>query len=118
MNSKKNKGDKAEREAALILTRETNYEVRRKLGAGRLDDVGDLDGIPFTIVQCADWSDKSRACLVKPREAEMQKWNAKAKFATSMIRWRGGHWRMVSTVNQWTAILKAALWAVDHGYKG
>ena len=109
MNSQKNKGDKAEREAAELLSQATGYEVRRQLGAGRLDDIGDLDGIPETIVQVADWTDKSKACLQKPREAEMQRWNAKAKYAASMIRWRGGHWRMVMTVDQFARLLTAAI---------
>ena len=112
MNSKKNKGDRAEREAAELLSKATGYEVRRQLGAGRTNsaggDVGDLDGIPDTIVQVADWTDKSAACLEKPREAEMQRWNAKAKYAASMIRWRGGQWRMVMTVDQFARLISAA----------
>ena len=109
MNSKKNKGDRAEREAAELLSKATGYEVRRQLGAGRLDDIGDLDGIPETIVQVADWADKSAACLEKPREAEMQRWNAKAKYAASMIRWRGGQWRLVMTIDQFARLISAAV---------
>jgi len=109
MNSKKDKGDRAEREAAELLSKATGYEVRRQLGAGRLDDIGDLDGIPETIVQVADWADKSAACLEKPREAEMQRWNAKAKYAASMIRWRGGQWRLVMTIDQFARLISAAV---------
>ena len=109
MNSQKNKGDQAEREAAELLSKATGYNVRRQLGAGRLDDIGDLDGIPDTIVQVANWTDKSKACLQKPREAEMQRWNAKAKYAASMIRWRGGHWRLVMTIDQFARLLSAAI---------
>ena len=109
MNSQKNKGDQAEREAAELLSKATGYNVRRQLGAGRLDDIGDLDGIPDTIVQVANWTDKSKACLQKPREAEMQRWNAKAKYAASMIRWRGGHWRLVMTIDQFARLLTAAI---------
>ena len=109
MNSQKNKGDQAEREAAELLSKATGYNVRRQLGAGRLDDIGDLDGIPDTIVQVANWTDKSKACLQKPREAEMQRWNAKAKYAASMIRWRGGHWRLVMTIDHFARLLSAAI---------
>ena len=109
MNSQKNKGDQAEREAAELLSKAPGYNVRRQLGAGRLDDIGDLDGIPDTIVQVANWTDKSKACLQKPREAEMQRWNAKAKYAASMIRWRGGHWRLVMTIDQFARLLSAAI---------
>ena len=111
MNSQKNKGDKAEREAAELLSERLPWKVRRKLGAGRMDDVGDLEinGCPECVIQVADWADKSKACLQKPREVEMQRWNAKAKYAASMIRWRGGHWRMVMTVDQFARLITAAV---------
>ena len=53
MNSKKRKGDAAEREAAELLSEATGFSVRRKLGAGRQDDEGDLEGIPKTVIQIA-----------------------------------------------------------------
>ena len=76
-----------------------------------MDDVGDLEinGCPECVIQVADWADKSKACLQKPREVEMQRWNAKAKYAASMIRWRGGHWRMVMTVDQFARLITAAV---------
>ena len=61
MNPQKNKGDRAELEAAALLHDLTGYPVRRKLGAGRLDDTGDLDGIPETTIQVKDWADKVSA---------------------------------------------------------
>ena len=47
-STSRRKGDRAEIEAAALLHDWTGYPVRRKLGAGRADDVGDLDGIPDT----------------------------------------------------------------------
>ena len=107
----KNKGDRAERDAAEYLSERLPWKARRKLGAGRLDDQGDieLEGCSDCVIQVADWADKSKACLVKPREVERQKWAAKAKYAVSMIRWRGGHWRMVMTVDQFAKLLTDAI---------
>ena len=62
----KRKGDAAELEAAAILTDLLGYNVRRKLGAGRADDTGDMDGIPLTVVQAAWWP--SRGVLRAVRE--------------------------------------------------
>tara|TARA_Y100000401_G_scaffold32464_1_gene23866 strand:+ start:990 stop:1118 length:129 start_codon:yes stop_codon:yes gene_type:complete len=42
MNPQKNKGDKAEREAADVLSLETKYKVERRFGAGMENDKGDL----------------------------------------------------------------------------
>ena len=93
--SSKRKGDRAEIEAAEILHDLTGFPVRRQLGAGRADDVGDLDGIPDTVVQVASWSDALRAVREKPLEAEVQRERAGATFSATMVRLRGGVWRIV-----------------------
>jgi len=109
MNKQKNKGDKAEREAAELLTEVTGYECKRTLSAGIPDDVGDIVGIPDCVIQVANYANPSTACLKKPREVESQRENAKAKYAASMVRWRGGNWRIVLTVEQFANLLKFAL---------
>ena len=60
-NPQKAKGDAAEREVAALLSDLLGFTVRRKLGAGRKDDTGDLDGIPGRkpplpglLAQCGD----------------------------------------------------------------
>ena len=106
MNKNKTKGDKAEREAAELLTKVTGYECKRTLAAGIRDDVGDIFGIPNCVIQVANYTNPSTACLKKPREVESQRENAGAKYAASMVRWRGGHWRVVLTVEQFNEFLK------------
>ena len=110
MNPQKNKGDKAEREAAELLTGLSGYIIRRKLGAGRTDsaggDTGDLEGLPDWTIQVCDWKDKSSACLQKPIEAEDQRINAGTKYAATMIRWRGGQWRVVLTPEQFARLIR------------
>jgi len=99
-NSQKAKGDRAEREAAALLDDLLGYGVRRKLGAGRQDDTGDLDGVPDTVVQVASWADALRAVREKPLGAEDQRLNAGVTFAFTMVRLRGGAWRCVLTPEQ------------------
>ena len=91
-----------------MLTQLLGRPVRRKLGAGRQDDTGDLDGVPGHAVQVASWADTARAALVKPREAEIQRGHAKADHAATLVRFRGGSWRIVLTPEQWAALLTAA----------
>ena len=98
----KRKGDSAEREAAELLIELLGTPCRRQLGAGRSDDVGDIDGVTDCVVQVCDWKDKSAACLQKPVGAEQQRLNAGVMHAVTMIRFRGGKWRMVMTPEQWT----------------
>ena len=108
-NPQKQKGDKAEREAAELLTKVTGFKCKRNLAAGIPDDVGDIYGIPNCVIQVADLKDKSKACLVKPREVETQRENAGVDFVASMVRFRGGQWRIVLTPEQFNTLLQAAL---------
>ena len=105
----KRKGDAAELEAAAVLADELGFAVRRKLGAGRLDDVGDLDGMPDTVVQVAAWGDVLRAVREKPIAAEIQRERAGATFAATMVRLRGGVWRVVLTPEQFATWAREAL---------
>jgi hypothetical protein len=107
--SAKRKGDRAEIEAAEILHDQTGFPVRRKLGAGRADDQGDLDGVPDTVVQVANRADLAATIREKPLEAEVQRQRAGATFAVTMIRLRGGQWRAVLTVEQLCTLLREAL---------
>ena len=107
----KRKGDAAELEIARILHDLTGWPVRRKLGAGRTDDEGDLVGFPnnAAVVQVANWADVTRAIRQKPVEAEQQRANAGATFAVTLIRLRGGMWRAVLTPEQLCTLLREAI---------
>jgi hypothetical protein len=105
-NPAKRKGDNGEREAAVILSDLTGFPVRRKLGAGRQDDTGDLDGIPNHAIQVANWADTAAAARIKPRGAEVQAKNANADYAATLVRFRGGTWRVVLTLEQWAKYIK------------
>lgn len=107
-NKPKDKGDRAELEAAAICTDLLGLPVRRKLGAGRQDDTGDLDGVPGHVVQVANWADTAAAARIKSKAAEQQRINAGVEHAASMIRFHGGQWRVVLTLEQWARYVKAA----------
>ena len=106
-NPKKAKGDRAELEAAALLSDLFGHPVRRKLGAGRQDDTGDLDGIPGHVVQVANWADAAAAARVKPAEAEQQRLNANVPHAATLVRFRGGTWRVVLSLEQWARYVDA-----------
>lgn len=105
-NPQKAKGDRAELEAAALLTEMLGTPVRRKLGAGRSDDIGDLDGVPDHAIQVASWADTAAAARIKPKGAEQQRRNAGARHAATLIRFRGGQWRVVLTLEQWSRYLE------------
>ena len=106
-NKPKDKGDRGELEAAAICSDLLAMPVRRKLGAGRQDDTGDLDGVPGHVVQVANWADTAAAARIKPPTAEQQRINAQAEHAATLVRFRGGTWRVVLTMEQWARYVKA-----------
>ena len=93
------KGDSAEREAAQLIAELTGHPARRARRR-RADDTGDIDGVPATVVQVANWADVARAVREKPTGAEAPRRNAGATFAW-WVRFRGGLWRVVLTPEQW-----------------
>jgi hypothetical protein len=102
-NSSKAKGDRAELEAARIINDLLGVPARRKLGAGRLDDTGDIAGVPDTTIQVVSRSTDvvGVAIVRKPLEAEQQARNAGTTFAATFVRIRGGAWRVVMTPEMW-----------------
>ena len=111
MNSSKRKGDKAELEVQGILRDLLGVPARRALGAGRLDDVGDIDGVPETCVSVVNWPSATlRAFREKPIECEQQRLRRRATFAMTFVRSRNSrilvpeteypNWRISLTVEQ------------------
>jgi hypothetical protein len=104
----KSKGDRAELEAARLLADLTGWPVRRKLGAGRADDTGDLDGIPDTCVQVKSYVDPRRAIAEILAELPQQQANAGTTFAAGLFRRRGGRWGVVLTPEMFCTLLREA----------
>lgn len=109
-NSSKRKGDRGELEAAALIADLLGVPARRKLGAGRLDDTGDVAGVPDTVVQVVSRSTDVVAVGVvrKPLEADAQARNAGVPFAATFLRVRGGTWRVVLTPEQWATLWREA----------
>lgn len=107
-NPAKNKGDRAELEAARLLADLTGWPVRRRLGAGRADDTGDLDGIPDTTVGVKAYRDIQRAIRETLDELPAQQANAGTTFAFGLIRRPGGRYIAVMDLDQLATLLREA----------
>lgn len=108
MHPSKRKGDKAELEVQGLLRELLGVPARRALGAGRKDDVGDIHGVPNTVIQCANRKDVAQAVRHKPLECEQQRERAGATFAATFLRLSGGEYRVVMTVEQWATLWREA----------
>jgi hypothetical protein len=110
--SAKRKGDRAELEVQGLLRDLLGVPARRALGAGRKDDVGDIHGVPSTVIQVADWKDVTRAVREKPLECEEQRkrrdYMGEFPLSATFIRLRGGEYRVVLTPEQWATLWREA----------
>jgi hypothetical protein len=78
------------------------------LGAGRQDDVGDIHGVPNTVIQVANYQDLARAVREKLPTLEQQQQNAGADFGALFCRRRGGSFVVVMTPEQFFALWREA----------
>jgi Holliday junction resolvase len=101
-NANKRKGDRAERELAALLTDALGTPVRRQLGAGRTDDIGDLDGVSNHTLQVKNWRDITAAIRVGIDQLKQQQTNAKTENGTLFIKHAKHGWLAVQTLEQWT----------------
>lgn len=104
----KRKGDDAEREVQGLLRDLLGVPARRKLGAGRKDDIGDIDGVPDTVIQVANYTDIARAIREKLPECEAQRERAGATHCATFVRRRGGSYIVVLTPDQWATLWREA----------
>lgn len=107
-NPQKRRGDRAELEVQGILTDLLGVPARRALGAGRRDDVGDIHGLPDTVIQVANYQSLDRAVREKLPDLERQAANADATFAALFCRRRGGSYVVVVTPELWAAMWREA----------
>ncbi len=107
-NAAKRKGDAAEREIAKILSDHLGLAVRRKLGAGRSDDEGDIDGVPDTTVQVKNFADITRAIRLGLDDLAAQQRNASTTHGVLFVRRPGGRWIAVMEVEQWCTLWREA----------
>jgi Holliday junction resolvase len=107
-NPQKEKGSRAERELAALLADQLGIPVRRKLGAGRLDDCGDIDGLPQTTIECKDYRDVLRAIREGVDDCVREQANAGTTFGVTFVRRPGGRWIAVQTIDQFCTMWREA----------
>jgi len=108
-NPQKRKGDAAELEIARRLGAELGVTVRRKLGAGRSDDTGDLEGLPDVTIEVKNYRDVARAIREGLADCEREQANAGTTHGVTFVRRPGGHWVAAMTVEQWCTLYRETL---------
>jgi Holliday junction resolvase len=111
-NPQKRKGDAAERNVAAWLAAHGFSYAERAYGAGRPDDVGDIDGIPGVVVEV-----KNHKTITIPawlHELDVEMFNANARHGAVIAKRRGS-----TDVGDWYALMPVEGWArllVEAGY--
>jgi len=108
MNSSKNKGDRGEREAVVALCALAPDHVlpnaRRKLGAGRRDDMGDIDVFPDVTIQVKWLASLPTALRDAAAGASVQSARAGTSYALGMVpipRARKSGVRWLASTTSW-----------------
>lgn len=102
------KGASAELELAKLLSDQLGVRVRRKLGAGRSDDEGDLEGLDGWTIEVKNFADVLLAIRRGLADLEREQANAGTPFGVLFVRRRGGQWLAVQSVEQWCAMWREA----------
>jgi hypothetical protein len=105
----KSKGDRAELEVQALIRDLTGWPARRKLGAGRSDDMGDIDGVPSTVVSVKNFKDVIRGIREALRDLPDQQKRARVTFAAAFIRLPGGRYLVVMTPEMWATYAREAV---------
>jgi hypothetical protein len=106
--SAKRKGDRAELEVQGLLRDYLGVPARRQLGAGRQDDIGDINGVPDTTIQVASYADINRAIREKLPETVAQQERAGSLFGALFCRRKGGGYVVVMTPDQFATLWREA----------
>lgn len=101
-NPNKRKGDRAELDLAKLLTEMLNQPMRRALGAGRADDIGDIDGMPTCAIQVKHWRDITAAIREGITQLQQQQTNKHAADGVLFVKHNKHGWLAVTTLEQWT----------------
>lgn len=108
------KGSRGEREASALFHEAGYPDVKRELGEGRQDDVGDLCKAPHLTVQVALRANGLQTVVkTKVPASEVQRNNRGTPFAITMIKMDRQPWLMCQSKEQFFEMYKYALIGYD-----
>jgi Holliday junction resolvase len=108
------KGPLREREVATMFQEAGWTKARRALGAGRKDDVGDIDGVPNLCIQVAGRK-TGLAAVIKEKlpASELQRRNRGVPFTSLFIRMDRNPWLVFLSPSQFFTLFRYALIGYD-----
>lgn len=105
----KRKGDKAELELARLLSDRLGINIRRKLGAGRIDDEGDLEGLSDWTIEAKNYANIADGINEGLKDLEREQANAGTIYGVCFVRRRGGRWIAVMDLDQIATVMRETL---------
>lgn len=102
------KGNTAELEIARILTNLTGWRIRRKLGAGRTDDEGDLEGLPNCVAEVKAYRSTGEGVNAALKDLERERRNAGTTFAVGLVKRPRAGWCAVMDIEHFCTLLREA----------
>lgn len=108
--SSKRKGDKAELEIAALLADELGVRIRRRLGAGRTDDEGDIEGLQDTTVEVKNYPKTGVATAINEglKDLVREQANAGTTFGVLFVKRPRNGWVAVMDIPQFCTFWREA----------
>jgi hypothetical protein len=106
-SAEREKGARAEREVAALLTDATGLTITRRLQEGRAGDTGDLEGLHGWCIQVRNYRDVMRAIREGLPDLERQQARKGCPHGAVLVRRYGGRWVAVMDIEQFAAVLRA-----------
>lgn len=101
------RGKRAEQAVCRLIEEHTGWKVRRRL-SGRVDDVGDLEGVPETCVQIKSYQNIALGMAEGLKELPAQTAAAGATYGVLFLKRRGPNWAVVMSPETFFALLREA----------
>lgn len=104
------KGSRGELEISRILADELGVRVRRKLGAGRTDDEGDLEGLADTCVEVKNFPKTGVAAAINEglNDLQREQQNAGTTFGVLFVKRPRLGWIAVMDIPQFCTLWREA----------
>lgn len=113
----KRKGDDGELEVQALFRTAGFTRARRALGAGRKDDVGDIDGLRDLCLQVTRAQNGTARIWQKLPQLESQRSNRRTRFGALFIRYDRKPWIVILTPAQFIRLYRYALKGLDAARK-
>lgn len=108
MTNSRDKGDRGEREVVKLIHDLSGHPAHRLRTPGHQADMGDIGGVPNTVVEVKWWTDPIAAIRQALPQAQRASERSGDDWPTAWVRLHGGKWVVVMEPETFFALHREA----------